>query len=101
MTNFEKVYQKNLDCLVDYTAVTALANHINLVAGRIRILVDITIINPSLYGLEIGDIVQLSSLEEHIVGQYASLNTYYFMVVKINRTLNKGVKMKLREIYQS
>ena len=67
-------------------------------------LIDVVVIEPAFLGLEIGDIIQFdtATLDEHIMGNNgnALLNKYY-MIVKLNRSLGKGLKIQAREVYQS
>ena len=100
----ENTFDQSLDIVVDDAGVTALSNYYFNIASQTKSLVDVVVIEPAFLGLEIGDIIKFdtATLDEHIMGNNGNaLVNKYYMIVKLNRSLGKGLKIQAREVYQS
>tara|TARA_R100001443_G_scaffold37353_2_gene51047 strand:+ start:370 stop:3072 length:2703 start_codon:yes stop_codon:yes gene_type:complete len=106
----EQVMDKSLDIIHGHTfnnnpsAVEELSNYYFNIASQTKSLVDVVVVDPFMLGLEIGDIIKFDNvtLDKEIIGNAdGQLQSKYYMIVKLNRSLGKGIKIQAREVYQS
>lgn len=104
LSDKEDIMDKSLDIVVDSQGVTALSDYYFNIASQTKSLVDVVVVDSFMLGLEIGDIIKFeeATLDEEIIGSADNqLRNKYYMIIKLNRSLGKGLKIQAREVYQS
>jgi len=93
----------NLDALVAYVNYgsdpnDSLATYYNAINGACKKMVDLKLINPAYFDVEVGDIIQVNDSDVDCFG--ATWTDNYFMVVKTKRRPN-SITLTLRKVYES